>query len=238
MEMPAQKGAVTIPAKSLMPQGRNPPVQDQSNFHATADVSTTAVIGAGTRIWHHAQVREGARIGAECIVGKGAYIDVGVVIGDRCKLQNSVFVYHGAHLEDGVFLGPGVMLLNDRNPRAITPEGDLKGDADWSVSGVTVDRGASVGGGAVLLPGVHVGSFALVGAGSVVTADVPAHGLVFGNPARLLGFVCRCTGRLEPAAEDVETCQMRCRACGREELIAIADYRRAQASGRSRASAR
>ena len=215
-----------------MPHDVNPPVRDRANIHATADVSATAVIGTGTRIWHHAQVREGAQIGAECIVGKGAYVDVGVVIGDRCKLQNSVFVYHGARLEDGVFLGPGVMLLNDRNPRAITPDGDLKGDGDWSVAGVTVHRGASVGGGAVLLPGIQIGRFALIGAGSVVTSDVPDHGLVYGNPARLMGFVCRCTGRLEPATEDFETCLMRCGACGREQLIAVEDYRRSETIGR------
>jgi UDP-2-acetamido-3-amino-2,3-dideoxy-glucuronate N-acetyltransferase len=221
-----------------MPQDRSQPVDDQPNIHATADVAANAVIGAGTQVWHQAQVRGGARIGMQCIVGKGAYIDVDVVIGDRCKLQNSVFVYHGSHLEDGVFLGPGVMLLNDHAPRAITPEGALKGDADWSISGVTVGRGASVGGGSVLLPGVRVGSFALVGAGSVVTSSVPDHGLVYGNPARLVGFVCRCAGRLKPVAENTETYRMECPACGREELIAIADYRRARATVQSQEIAR
>jgi len=211
---------------------------DNVSVHPSADVAGNATIGAGTRIWHQAQVRENARIGAECIIGKGAYVDIDVVIGNRCKLQNSAFVYHGARLEDGVFLGPGAMLLNDLRPRAITSDGALKGDADWAVSGVTVGRGASVGGGAVILPGVTVGRFALVGAGAVVTTDVPDHGLVFGNPAVLRGFVCTCAARLERQSESAERCLMKCAECGREESIPMADYRRSVSHRDSEAKTR
>src|SRR5579872_619838 len=130
--------------------------------HPTADVSPQATVGRGTRIWHQAQVREGAIIGDECIIGKGAYIDKDVRIGNRCKLQNGVFVFHGFRLDDGVFLGPGVMLLNDKLPRAINPDGSLKGDDDWVVSEGVVEFGAAVGGGAVVLPGVRIGRWALV----------------------------------------------------------------------------
>ena len=160
--------------------------------HPTADVSTQAKIGDGTKIWHQAQVREGAVIGKGCVVGKGAYVDKDVRIGDFCKLQNGVFVYHGFHLEDGVFLGPGAMLLNDKHPRAINPDGSRKADADWEVSEGVVCYGAAVGGGAVVLPGVTVGRMALVGSGAVVTRDVPERGIVAGNPARLRGFACDC----------------------------------------------
>lgn len=161
-------------------------------IHPSADVSPQATIGPGTRIWHHAQVREGARIGANCIIGKSVYVDFEVSIGANSKLQNGVYVYHGATIEDGVFLGPGVILTNDRLPRAINPDGSLKTAADWQVSPILVRRGASIGAGAIVLPGVTIGEFAMIGAGAVVTHDVPPHGLVYGNPARLHGYVCRC----------------------------------------------
>jgi UDP-2-acetamido-3-amino-2,3-dideoxy-glucuronate N-acetyltransferase len=165
---------------------------DPVYIHPTADVSEKAAVGAGTQIWHQAQVREGAVIGKHCILGKGAYIDKNVRIGDHCKLQNGAFVFHGFNLEDGVFLGPGAMLLNDKHPRAINPDGSTRGDADWVVSEGLVEYGASVGGGAVILPGVRIGRMAIVGSGAVVTRDVPERGIVVGNPARLQGFACDC----------------------------------------------
>ncbi|MGQ9574329.1 MAG: acyltransferase [Thermoguttaceae bacterium] len=161
-------------------------------IHPTAEVSPRARVGEGTRIWHHAQIREGARIGRNCIIGKGVYIDFDVIIGDHVKIQNGCFVYHGATLQDGVFLGPGVILTNDRYPRAVNVRGELKTDAEWEAGTILIKRGASVGARAVVLPDVVIGSFAMVGAGAVVTRDVPDHGLVVGNPARLRGFVCRC----------------------------------------------
>jgi acetyltransferase-like isoleucine patch superfamily enzyme len=160
--------------------------------HPTAEVSDRAQIGDGTQIWHQAQVRERARLGCHCILGKGVYVDFDVQIGDHCKLQNGASIYHGATLEDGVFVGPGVILTNDRLPRAINPDGSLKTDADWAVGRILVKRGASLGAGSIVLPDVTIGSFALVGAGAVVTRDVPDHGLVMGNPTRLVGYVCRC----------------------------------------------
>lgn len=171
--------------------------REHVTIHPSADVADDAELGPGTRVWHQAQVRERAVIGRECIVGKGAYVDAEVRIGDRCKLQNSAFVYHGFDLEDGVFLGPGVMLLNDRHPRAINPDGTLKTDADWEVSRGVVRQGASLGGGVIVLPGVNIGRFAMAGSGAVVTRDVPDHGLVLGSPARLRGFVCAAGHPLE-----------------------------------------
>lgn len=161
-------------------------------IHPTAEVASGAVIGQGTKVWHQAQVREGARIGRGCIVGKGSYVDKDVTIGDYCKLQNGVFVFHGFDVEDGVFLGPGVMLLNDKNPRAINVDGTPKADSDWEVSKGLICFGAAIGGGAVVLPGINVGRMALVGAGAVVTRSVPERAIVVGNPARLRGFACDC----------------------------------------------
>ncbi|MBE7552708.1 MAG: N-acetyltransferase [Anaerolineales bacterium] len=200
-------------------------------IHPSAEVSAEAIIGAGTRIWHQAQVRQGAQIGSECIIGKGVYIDFDVVIGNRCKLQNGVYVYHGATLEDGVFLGPGVMLLNDKNPRAINPDGALKSDADWQVSPTYIGYGAGVGGGAVILPGVSVGKWAIIGSGAVVTRNIPAYGLAYGNPARLAGFVCPCGQRLLPAAtqpEDQENIRLFCSHCQQEVTIPEAVFHQAR----------
>ena len=191
-------------------------------IHPTADVSPHAQIGPGTRIWHQAQVRERARIGANCIVGKGAYIDFDVRIGDNVKIQNGVFVYHGVTLEDGVFVGPRVCFTNDMFPRAITPDGALKTDADWEVGAIVVRYGASIGAGAIILPEVIIGRFALVGAGAVVTRDVPDHGLVLGNPARHVGYVCACARRLIERERQGTLSLLECAACGaRYELPAI-----------------
>ena len=188
-------------------------------IHPTADVSAKAKIGPDTQIWHQAQVREGAVIGRQCILGKGAYVDKGVSIGDFCKLQNGVFVFHGFNLEAGVFLGPGVMLLNDKHPRAINPDGSPKAESDWVASEGRIGRGAAIGGGAVVLPGVRVGRMALVGSGAVVTRDVPDRGIVVGNPARLRGYACDCGHTLARRGKGSPATFV-CPECGREYQIA------------------
>ncbi|MFN2114695.1 MAG: acyltransferase [Anaerolineae bacterium] len=167
----------------------------------TAIVDPTARIGDGTRIWHHAQVRENAVLGRDCIVGKSAFVDAEVVVGDRVKIQNNALVYHGAQLEDGVFIGPAACLTNDRRPRAVNPDGSLKSADDWEVGRTLVRYGASIGAGAVVVTGVTVGRHAMVAAGAVVTRDVPDHGLVQGVPARLAGYVCLCGSRLDDAGD-------------------------------------
>jgi UDP-3-O-[3-hydroxymyristoyl] glucosamine N-acyltransferase len=198
-------------------------------IHPTAEVSALATVGEGTRIWHQAQVREGAQIGRWCIVGKGAYVDVDVVIGDRVKIQNGASIYRGATIKDGVFVGPHACLTNDKRPRAITPDGQLKQDADWEVTPILIQHGASIGAGAVILPGVTVGRFAMVGAGALVSKDVVPHGLVVGNPARLIGFVCICGHTLveEHGAQAVSVADhgltisrhFCCPACGHEYML-------------------
>ena len=170
-------------------------------IHPTAEVEEGAIVGDGTRVWHHCHVRTGASIGSNCVLGYGVYVDSGVTIGDNVKLQNRVSVYRGVTIEDGVFVGPHVAFTNDKYPRALAPDGRLATDADWSVSPTLVRRGASIGAGAIVLPGVTIGRWSTAGAGAVVTRDVPDHGLVMGNPARLAGYVCRCGRRLQPIEE-------------------------------------
>lgn len=196
---------------------------DTVYIHPTADVSDKATIGAGTKIWHQAQVREGAVLGKNCVVGKGAYIDRDVRIGDSCKLQNGVFVFHGFNLEAGVFVGPGAMLLNDKHPRAINPDGSPKSDADWEVSEGVVEYGAAVGGGAVVLPGVRVGRMALVGSGAVVTRDVPERAIVVGNPARMRGFACDCGNSLARGSGGRSHVTYSCPRCGRTYNLPAGD---------------
>jgi acetyltransferase-like isoleucine patch superfamily enzyme len=175
-------------------------------IHETAEVSPDAKVGEGTLVWHHAQIREGARVGARCILAKGVYVDRDVVIGDDVKIQNYALIYRGATLADGVFVGPLVCLANDRFPRAITPDGARKGDEDWEPGRVSVEHGASIGATAVVIPGVTIGEWAMVGAGALVTRDVPPHGLVLGVPARLLGYVCRCGRPMDEQATGVWRC--------------------------------
>lgn len=188
-------------------------------IHATADVSDKAQIGDGTSIWHHCQIREDVRIGEKCIFGKGVYVDAGVSIGDHVKIQNYVSVYHGVTIEDGVFIGPHVCFTNDMRPRAINPDGSLKAADDWELSTTLIRRGAALGANSTIRCGITIGEWAMIGSGSVVTRDVPAYGLVLGNPARLRGYVCPCGQKLEHTAQSKEALLLCCPKCGFELSI-------------------
>lgn len=152
--------------------------------HETAIVEPGAEIGTGSRIWHHSHVRTGVVVGPGCTIGKNVYLDDGVRVGSGTKIQNNVSVYRGVTIADDVFVGPSAVFTNDRQPRAFL--------ADWEVTPTAVHRGASIGANATIVCGVEIGAYAMVGAGAVVTRTVAPHALVVGNPARPIGWVCRC----------------------------------------------
>jgi UDP-2-acetamido-3-amino-2,3-dideoxy-glucuronate N-acetyltransferase len=159
------------------------------SIHPTATVDHGAQIGAGTRIWHYCHVMPGARIGAACILGQNVFVGGGAVIGDRVKVQNNVSVYDGVVLEDDVFCGPSMVFTNVITPRAFIERKHV-------FAHTLVRCGATLGANSTVLGGCTVGAFALVGAGAVVTRDVPAHALALGVPARQTGWVCRCGNTL------------------------------------------
>jgi UDP-2-acetamido-3-amino-2,3-dideoxy-glucuronate N-acetyltransferase len=199
-------------------------------IHPTAEVAGDVQIGEGTQIWHQAQIRERVRIGSNCVIGKGVYIDAGIHIGDNVKIQNYGALFHGITVGNGVFIGPHVCFTNDLYPRAVTPEGSLKSASDWEVALTVICDGASLGANTTIVCGITIGKWAMVGAGSVVTHDIPDNGLVWGNPARLRGFVCACGRRLAPAVsahdESIDTIEMFCTECGRAAAIPKASYER------------
>ncbi len=179
-------------------------------IHPSSVVAESAVIGDGTQIWLFCQVRDRARVGKNCVLGKNVFVDADVVIGDNVKIQNNVSVYLGVTIEDGVMLGPHVCFTNDRLPRAINPDGSLKGANDWAVTPTLVRMGAGIGANSTIRCGVTIGRWAMIGAGAVVTKDVPDHALALGVPARIVGWVCACG---EKVAMDVDRCT--CKSCGR-----------------------
>jgi acetyltransferase-like isoleucine patch superfamily enzyme len=153
--------------------------------------STT--VGSGSRVWAFAHVLHGAVVGANCNICDGAFVESGARLGDGVTVKNNVLVWDGVTVEDHAFLGPAMVFTNDLTPRAY-----LRKDRDEFLPTV-VRRGASIGAQAVVVCGVEIGAYAMVAAGAVVTRDVPAHGLVAGNPSRLIGWVCWCGRRLDPA---------------------------------------
>lgn len=170
--------------------------------HQTAVIDQPCQIGRGTRLWHFTHVSAGAQIGENCILGQNVFVAPKVRVGHRVKVQNNVSLYTGVELEDDVFVGPSVVFTNVINPRSHINRKD-------EFRPTLVKRGASIGANATIVCGHTIGRHAFIGAGAVVTRDVPDFALVVGNPARLVGYMCRCGARLSFARE-----QATCPACG------------------------
>ncbi len=177
-----------------------------ATIHPTAVVDEPCTIGPDTRVWHFVHVAAGARIGGGCVIGQGCYVAGGAVLGERVRLQNGVSVFDGVTLEDEVFCGPAAVFTNVANPRAHVPR-------KHAYQATRVGRGATIGANATVVCGHSVGRYAFVGAGAVVTHDVPDFALVLGVPARIAGWMCACGVRLALAVEPGDA---RCRACGAE----------------------
>lgn len=173
--------------------------------HPTAIVETTR-IGAGSRIWAFTHVMPDVTIGADCNVGEHCFIESGARIGNEVTIKNANMVWDGVQLEDGVFVGPGVVFTNDRYPRSprISQVRNRYADRRW-LEPTVVKRGASLGAGAVILPGITIGEFCMVGAGSMVTRSFPPHSLIVGTPARARSWVCQC-GQPLMLSNDAATC--------------------------------
>jgi UDP-2-acetamido-3-amino-2,3-dideoxy-glucuronate N-acetyltransferase len=170
-------------------------------IHESAYVDEGARVGAGTKIWHFCHVMPGAVIGERCSLGQNVVVMNGVVIGDNVKIQNNVSVYEGVVLEDDVFCGPSMVFTNVVNPRSHVSR-------KHEYRPTRVRRGATIGANATVVCGATLGEYAFVGAGAVVTKDVPAYALVAGVPARRVGWMCQCGERLPAAGEGA------CAACG------------------------
>ena len=187
-------------------------------IHETAIVEEGAQLGEGTRVWHFAHIRKGAKIGKNGNIGKDVYIDTNVIIGDNCKIQNFASLYHGLIVGNNVFIGPHVCFTNDLFPRA----------SIWNEERLVktiVNDGVSIGANSTIIAGITIGESAMIGAGAVVTKDVPNRALVFGNPARIRGFVCECGIKLEKKSKNKNLVLLLCPQCGKEVSIEETIYK-------------
>lgn len=175
-------------------------------IHESAYIDDGVWIGKGTQVWHFSHILKGSRIGENCRIGQNVVIGPRVTVGDGCKIQNNVSVYEGVTLEENVFCGPSMVFTNVYNPRSEIPRmAELRP--------TLVKKGASLGANCTIVCGVTIGAYAFVGAGAVVTRDVPDYALVMGNPARLAGWMCRCGVRLGFSGDHAQ-----CAACGRRYI--------------------
>ncbi|MEA3247682.1 MAG: DapH/DapD/GlmU-related protein [Gemmatimonadota bacterium] len=191
---------MTRPKGHGTPAGK-PGEKPAAFVHESAYVDDGATIGEGTKVWHFCHVMPGAVIGRDCVLGQNVVVMNGARIGNNVKIQNNVSVYEGVELEDDVFCGPSMVFTNVVNPRsAVSRKHEYRK--------TLVGRGATIGANATIVCGVTLGAYAFVGAGAVVTRDVPAYALMTGVPARRTGWMCECGVKLEE-----EILEIRCPAC-------------------------
>ena len=176
--------------------------------HESSYIDEPCEIGKGTKIWHFSHVMQNAKIGENCNIGQNVVISPNVVIGNNVKIQNNVSVYTGVICEDDVFLGPSCVFTNVINPRAFI---ERKNEYKKTI----VKKGASIGANATIVCGHNIGSYAFVGAGAVVTKDVPDYALVIGTPAKVVGYVCKCGNKLEKINNIYK-----CSICSKEYIFA------------------
>jgi len=174
--------------------------------HESSWIDEGCVIGEGTKIWHFTHVMAGARIGRRCTIGQNVLVSPDVVVGDNCKIQNNVSLYTGVILEDDVFCGPSMVFTN-----VVTPRSHVSRRHDYRRT--LVQRGATLGANATIIAGRTIGRYAFIGAGAVVTKDVPDYALLVGNPGHVVGWMCECGVKV--ASCKVAPSQISCSICGK-----------------------
>jgi UDP-2-acetamido-3-amino-2,3-dideoxy-glucuronate N-acetyltransferase len=188
--------------------------------HESSYIDEPCAIGKGTKIWHFCHIMKECVIGENCNLGQNVVVSPGCVIGDNVKIQNNVSIYSGVVLEEDVFCGPSVVFTNVSNPRSHVPRKD-------EYKHTMVKRGASIGANATILCGLTLGRYCFIGAGAVVTRNVPDYAMTYGNPSRLRGWTCSCGTKLDlgTSSETIEAAQ--CVSCGRryrKEGLAVMEY--------------
>lgn len=183
---------------------------------STAVVDDDVKIGDGTKVWHFVHIMKDAKIGKDCIIADYVHIGRTVKIGDKVKIENRATIYEGVIIDDDVFVGPHVVFTNDLYPRSSNP--------DWKILPTFVKKGSSIGAGSVVVCGVTIGEYALIGAGSVVTKNVPPFSLTYGNPARVQGFICKCGKKFEVLKKTEKNVLMLCRRCNESYEISTDTY--------------
>lgn len=168
--------------------------------HESAYIDDSVTIGEGTKIWHFCHVQSGSTLGIGCVLGQNVFVGSNVLIGSRVKIQNNVSVYEGVQLEDNVFCGPSVVFTNIKDPRSSFPQ-------QGKYITTLVKEGATLGANSTIVCGITVGRFAFIGAGSVVTKDVPEFALIVGNPGKQIGWMSRAGKKLNFTASDTDKCE-------------------------------
>jgi UDP-2-acetamido-3-amino-2,3-dideoxy-glucuronate N-acetyltransferase len=172
-----------------------PTIKNKFWAHKTAEIEKGAKIGKGTKIYHHCQILKGAQIGENCVIGHNCFISSKAKIGNGVKLESNIDVWDLITLEDYVFVGPSAVFTNDLTPRAKYPKKKFPKYGKWLPT--LVKEGATIGANATILCGIKIGKWAMIGAGAVVTKDVPDYAIVVGNPAKIIGWACECGNKLE-----------------------------------------
>jgi acetyltransferase-like isoleucine patch superfamily enzyme len=184
--------------------------------NSTAVIDEGVKVGNGTKIWHFVHIMKDAKIGKNCIIADYVYVGRDVIIGNNVKIENKATIFKGVTIQDDAFIGPHVVFTNDLYPRSTNP--------DWKILPTSVKKGASLGAGSVIVCGVTIGEHALIGAGSVVTKNVPPYSLTYGNPARVRGFICRCGKKFKIIKKTEKNVLMECNDCKQRCQIYTDDY--------------
>lgn len=184
--------------------------KNETFFHPTAQISPKAIIGVGTKIWQYCTIMDNTEIGLNCNIGQNVFVESGCTIGNNVKIKNNIALYTGVTLEDDTFIGPNVVFTNVINPRSFIERKN-------EFRSTLVKKGASIGANVTVVCGHTIGEYALIGAGSVVTKDIPAYALAIGNPAKVVGYVCYCGEKLVFAESDLdEMAQAYCPVCSKK----------------------